>query len=105
MCSQENLKSIVEDIKITPLRLGIGAVGVLSFLTIFYTVWTAPGSLTPFSFLDQFVPSAREYRADMQQRRNVYEAEKKRVADEDAAKLRAAEEAKKKAADEVAKKP
>lgn len=44
--------------KITPLRIGIGLAGAGSFLIIAYSLVAAPGSQSPFKFLDRFSPPA-----------------------------------------------
>lgn len=56
--SMENVQDAIDNLKITPLRLAIGAVGLSAFTVYAYTLVTAPGSKSPFAFLDQFYPPA-----------------------------------------------
>merc|ERR1712166_979153 len=56
--SPDNVQSIVADIKITPLRIGIGLTGSASAAIILFSLVTAPGSQSPFKFLDRFYPPA-----------------------------------------------
>merc|ERR1711956_199376 len=54
----ENVESILEDIKITPLRIGIGLAGAGSAVIVAYSLIAAPGSQSPFKFTDRFYPPA-----------------------------------------------
>merc|ERR1712204_20382 len=56
--SPENVESILEDIKITPLRIGIGLAGAGSAVIVAYSLIAAPGSQSPFKFTDRFYPPA-----------------------------------------------
>jgi len=56
--SPDNVQSIVADIKITPLRIGIGLTGSASAAIILFSLVAAPGSQSPFKFLDRFYPPA-----------------------------------------------
>ena len=74
------------------MRLGIGAVGLGAFVILAFSVITAPGSKSPFAFLDRFYPPAVA--------QQKVDAEKRRVAEE----KKAAEKAKAKAEAEAAAK-
>ena len=56
--TQENVESIVADIKITPLRIAIGLTGSASAAIILFSLIAAPGSQSPFAFTDRFFPPA-----------------------------------------------
>merc|ERR1719460_2447382 len=56
--SKENVDEIIGNLKITPLRLAIGAVGLSAFAVIAGSVVFAPGSKSPFEFLDFAYPPA-----------------------------------------------
>jgi len=87
--SGENIGEILNGQIITPVRLAIGAVGIASFVAVSSVLFTAPGSATPFAFLDDFVPAAKEYRAAQGQKRVDFEA----VQAKEAAEAKAATEA------------
>jgi hypothetical protein len=102
--SPENFQSIIEDIKITPLRIGIGLAGVSSFAIVVFSLVAAPGSQSPFKFTDRFFPPAiAKAKVDKIRDDKIKEQAKAAKAKADAeAKLKKEEEAKK-AADEEAK--
>ena len=95
--AQENVQSIVADIKITPLRIGIGLTGSASAAIILFSLVAAPGSQSPFKFLDRFYPPAIAKKKVDTVRDDKIKAEAKAAKDkaaaEGAAKKAAAEKA------------
>ena len=88
---QENFQYAIDNLKITPLRIGIGLAGLGAFAIIFLSLVLAPGSQSPFFFLDRFYPPAIA-------KKKVVDAEKARVkAEEDRKKAAAKAEAEAKA--------
>ena len=84
---QENFQYAIDNLKITPLRIGIGLAGIGAFTIIFLSLVLAPGSQSPFFFLDRFYPPAIA-------KKKVVDAEKARVkAEEDRKKAAAKAEA------------
>merc|ERR1719327_2427084 len=89
--SPENFQYAVDNLKITPLRIGIGLAGLGAFTIIFLSLVLAPGSQSPFFFLDRFYPPAIA-------KKKVVDAEKARIkAEEDRKKAAAKAEAEAKA--------
>jgi len=97
--SQANVDSMISDLKITPLRLAIGAVGLGAFTVIAGTLFISPGSRTPFGFLDNLVPnspSAIERKTNVEKRASYEKAlADEKAKEESKAKAKAAEAAKK----------
>jgi len=90
--SADNIKFILGQNIITPVRLAVGAVGLTAFLAVAITVYQSPGQATPFEFIDPFIPVAKQYRAEEKQKRVDYEAKVKAAKDAEIAKAKAAAE-------------
>jgi hypothetical protein len=100
--AQENVQSIVADIKITPLRIAIGLTGSASAAIVLFSLIAAPGSQSPFAFTDRFFPPAIAKKKVDDKIKAVAAAEAKVAKDKAAAAAAADKAAAEKAAAEKA---